>query len=294
MKSADYRSLIDDSLTYIQRLLPPRETAVKFRPPPATARTARTDQRTSQKVGSEQAPPAEGERVGGNNRLEPDVDGGKNRRLNRDPDKTPSEIKPEAFRPKPFIASSPTPIPDREKKEGKKAFIELEMPNGPSLQPIGEMQKVFKEIAPDLHFHTKIPADCKAKRIKEAWKEKRSTPAVPILFQGMRFRGFVQKIAKAVDTVYGSSQPVEITPQKKWDLFLESKNLRLIIAPDRLIFDNKTLLSFYQETPQQKKRTLGKIPLLLLPDLSLYYQDPYLKRSLWNMICDTIDSLPSS
>ena len=82
--------------------------------------------------------------------------------------------------------------------------------------------------------------------------------------------------------------------KKKWDLFLESDNLKLIITTDTFIFGNKVLLPFYREVPQQKKRMLGKTPLLLLPDFGLYYKNPHLKRSLWNMLCNTINSLPSS
>ncbi|MDN3509574.1 MAG: hypothetical protein P0S93_06160 [Candidatus Neptunochlamydia sp.] len=209
------------------------------------------------------------------------------------PPKPKSEIKPK-LPPKPIVEVTPPLVTDQEKKETKKIFIELEMPKSSSPPPTEEIRRIFKEIDPDLYFHESIPSDYKAKRIKEAWKEKRSTPAIPIFFQGTQFRSFIQRIAKAIDTVYGSCRLVEITPQKKWDLFLESENLKLIIAPDTLIFGNKELLPFYQETPQQKKRTLGNIPLLLLPDLNLYYKDPYLKRSLWNVICNTINSLPSS
>lgn len=152
----------------------------------------------------------------------------------------------------------------------------------------------MKELDPELFLHEKIPSDFKAKRIKEAWKEQRVAPAIPILFQGTQYRRFVQNIAKAIDLTFGSCRIMEIEKGKKWDLFLKSPQLKLIIAPDTLIFGNKEILPFYQETPQQKSRKLGEVPLLLLPDLSLYYKDPYLKRALWNVLCNTINTLPSS
>ena len=195
-------------------------------------------------------------------------------------------------KPKPVMA--PPPPPEPVKKVEKKGLFELELPNSPIPEPTDGVRKILKEIAPELYLHDKPLSDYKAKRIKEAWKEKRGTPAIPILFHGMQYRKFVERIAKAIDTVYGSCRIVEITAGKKWDLFLESENLKLIIAPDLFIFGNKELLPFYQETPQQKARKLGNIPLLLLPDLSLYFKDPYLKRSLWSVLCNTIDSLPSS
>jgi len=176
------------------------------------------------------------------------------------------------------------PSPSLKKKENKDVFFELELPPAPLANVNHAVRKILKEIDPELYLHESIPSDHKAKKIKEAWKEKRDTPVIPILFQGQKYRSFVAKIAKAIDILYGPCRIVEIEPTKKWDLFLESENLKLIIAPDIMIFGTKELLPFYQENPQKKSRKLGKVPLLLLPDLSLYFKDPYLKRALWNVI----------
>ncbi len=243
MNDSDYNSLIDDTLTYVKELLPPKEERVKVELPPI----------------------------------------------------------PEPPKPKPLVVGEPpeptAPLPKLKPKsneEETKIFIKLEPLPAPPHEPTEGIRKILKEIDPNLYIHDTIPSDYKAKRIKEAWREKRGTPAIPILFQGNEYRTFIARIAKAIDTVYGSCRIVNITPGKKWDLFLESENLKLIIAPDAFIFGTKELLPFYQENPQQKTRKLGAIPLLLLPDLSLYYKDPYLKRSLWNIICNMINSLPSS
>jgi len=183
--------------------------------------------------------------------------------------------------PKP-LTPPPSPVPTEKTEETP--FLNLQPLPPPQESANLSTRKVLKEIDPDLFLHENIPSDHKAKRIKEAWKAKRDTPAIPILFQGQKYRSFMVQLAKAIDILYGSCRIVEVEPQKKWDLFLESENLKLIIAPDALIFETKTLLPFYQENPQQKSRKLGKIPLLLLPDLSLYFKDPYLKRALWNVI----------
>ncbi|WP_194847085.1 hypothetical protein [Candidatus Neptunochlamydia vexilliferae] len=195
--------------------------------------------------------------------------------------------------PKEVVAPPPTPEVKQPPPPPKKKAFELKPQPKPSSESLSGTLKILKEVAPDLYVHDTVPPDHKAKRVKEAWKEKQETPTFPILFQGAPYRSFVTNIAKAIDLTYGTCRIVEVEPQKKWDLFLESENLKLILAPDALIFGNKELLSFYQETPQQKVRTLGKVPLLLLPDLSLYYKDPYLKRALWNVICNTIGKLPN-
>ncbi|MCB1110983.1 MAG: hypothetical protein KDK64_08370 [Chlamydiia bacterium] len=189
-----------------------------------------------------------------------------------------------------IIKKAPSPPPEVKVEEKplkppvQKDWISLQPPTVPKGDGTQSMRKILKDLDPDLYLHESIPSDHHAKRIKEAWKEKRDTPAIPILYQGQKYRSFVMNIAKAIDLLYGSCRIVEIEPQKKWDLFLESENLKLIIAPDSLLFQSKELLPFYQENPQQKTRKLGKVPLLLLPDLSLYFKDPYLKRALWNVI----------
>ena len=193
---------------------------------------------------------------------------------------TTPPLEPKA-KPIPYVVQPPSPL---KKKEQKDLFFELEPTPAPRAEANLTVRKILKEVDPELYLHESVPSDHKAKRIKEAWKEKRDTPAIPILFQGQKHRSFIANIAKAIDVLYGSCRILEIEPTKKWDLFLESENLKLIIAPDSMIFGTKEILPFYQENPQQNSRKLGKVPLLLLPDLSLYFKDPYLKRALWNVI----------
>ncbi|NGX51391.1 MAG: hypothetical protein K1060chlam2_01257 [Chlamydiae bacterium] len=175
-----------------------------------------------------------------------------------------------------------------EKKKIEKPSFKLESHSAPSSEPNVGMKKLLMEIAPELFLHEGPPSDARARRINEAWKEKRDTPTIPILIQGRAYRSFVVNIAKAIDSTFGTCRLIEVEPKKKWDLFFKSPNLKLIIAPDNLIFSSRELLPFYKENPQEKRRTLGDIPLLLLPDLSLYYKDPYLKRSLWNVITQNL------
>ena len=202
--------------------------------------------------------------------------------------------KPPPPTPKKEILKTTAPPPTFVKSEEKKhddPSIKLETPSTPTKEPTETLRKILFGIDPELYLHDKPPSDARVKRIKEAWKEKRDTPTITILFQGRAYRPFVMNIAKAIDITFATCRIVEVETGKKWDLFLDSPNLKFIIAPDHLIFSTKELLSFYKENPQEKVRYLGKIPLLLLPDLSLYYKDPYLKRSLWNVITQNLQPL---
>ena len=199
----------------------------------------------------------------------------------------PSEHKKTIQQSPPLFNSKPfTPL-----KTKARLPIPLEKPKPSSSPGEDKWRALFKTALKEIYLHENIPNDSKAKRLKEAWREKHNTPEVPILFQGSYYKPFLQSLAKAIETEFLPCRLVEIDhleKEKKWDLFLDSPKLKLIIAPDQLIFAAKELLPFYKEHPQQGTRFLGEIPLLLIPDLSLYFKDPYLKRSLWNVICQAL------
>lgn len=193
--------------------------------------------------------------------------------------------------PKPK-APEPSPLKVEKKPEPKKeTTLELHPPTKPTPSNANRMGTVLKSIAPELFLHEAPLPDEKAKRVKNAWNEKSLVPEIPILFQGTHYRSFLENLAKAISLTFAPSRVIEMTSfekEKKWDIFLESPKLKFILCPDHLVFSSKELLQFYKENPGQKTRFLGNIPLLLLPDLALYFKDPYLKRSLWNVLCQTL------
>ena len=220
------------------------------------------------------------------------------------------EVEPPIFSEKPTTKVSPSKLPLSSLKEAPKppppiqtpppsqttsdVFLKLEPL--PSRLPLSlEMARQYlQKIDPALPFCQTIPNDSEAKQIKEGWKTRALTPAISILFQDKRSRTFITHLAKAIDTVYGSCRTIDISFPPDWDLFLHSKHLKLIIAPEKVIFETPPLLAFYREIPQKQVRTLGPTPLFLLSDFTLYIQKPTLKRSLWNALCHTLDSLQSS
>ena len=225
------------------------------------------------------------------------------RSLNQAPPTLPKRapLKPAlALAPLPKKQPEPAAVPLLEiikppkQKETKDSFITLDVPVPQPPLGYNTLLPLLKKVEPDLFLHEKIPSDHKAKRIKEAWKIKEGTPDIPILTHGGQNLPFLTNLAKAIETRFSSSRVIDvkqIEQEKKWDLFLSSPQLRLIIAPDATLWDSKEILTFYKENPQKGVRHLGKVPLLLLPDLSLYYKDPYLKRSLWNVICQMLKTV---
>lgn len=190
--------------------------------------------------------------------------------------------------PLPVVRPQPTPAPPPQVKKEKTLALETPIKAHDSLD---DMRRLMQRVSPEMIVHHKVPSDQKAKRIKNSWKEKESIPDIPILTYGTKHLSFLKNIAKAIEIHFAPSHIIDITSYEKeqrWDFFLGSQNLRLIIAPDTLLWGAKNLMTYYRENPEQKTRKLGDCPLLILPDLGLYFKDPFLKASLWNVLKQTL------
>jgi hypothetical protein len=157
-----------------------------------------------------------------------------------------------------------------------------------------DIKKTLEKVAPTLRLLDHIPQDTEAKKIKNAWKEQANIPDMVILATKSPVLPFLHHVAKAIALHFFSSRVLEVDEfekQNKWEVFLGTPNLKMIISPDGVLWRCKTLLRYYHEFPNKQERFLGKIPLLLLPDPSLYLKDPALKRSLWNLLCQMIKPL---
>lgn len=156
--------------------------------------------------------------------------------------------------------------------------------------PPPSLRHLFSLIAPEVAILNEIPSDAIAKKIAERWKTKnQSAPISLLLFQEPpEQRLLLEQIAKALDVYFGPAKVVHaetIEKEKQWEAFLSVSDLKMILICDYTLWQLNGLLKFYKETPAQGERTLGNVPLFLLPDLSLYLKDPLLKRSLWKALC---------
>ncbi len=164
-----------------------------------------------------------------------------------------------------------------------------------TMEPLDDMRRLIERVSPSTILHQKIPSDKAAIRIKNTWKEKEMIPDIPILSTGGKGLSFLKNIAKAIDIHFAPSHIVNIDLYEKdnrWDFFLAASNIKLIIIPDTMLWTAKNLQKFHKETPLQNTRMLGNCPLLILPDLTLYFKDPFLKASLWNVLKHSLS--PSS
>lgn len=213
--------------------------------------------------------------------------------LNSPPLKPQKIVKPKP-RPLPLPVETPPPpqpVKKKEKKELKPIALETITPR--SLPSTSAWETILLKIDPTLKLYSEPSPDLTAQKIKNSWKEKSLAPEIALFVSRdlIKYKPFLKNLCHAITL---SKAPCRLVPveqlekEKKWENFLSAKQLKLILCPDELLFAQPALLAHYKEVPQKHLRTLGNIPLLLLPNLSLYARDPLLKRSLWNVICQSL------
>jgi hypothetical protein len=156
------------------------------------------------------------------------------------------------------------------------------------------LKAAFQKAFPHIAVLDDIPSDAMAKKIASRWKTKNQIAPISILHfsEPPKQKALLCEIAKAIDISFGPARLINaetIEKEKQWETFLASETIKLVIACDYTLWQLSDLLRHYKEIPAQQMRTLGNVPLLLLPDLSLYLKDPLLKRSLWKAICKAVE-----
>lgn len=191
------------------------------------------------------------------------------------PTAEPAVKKPEP--PRKEALPEPKPEPEPEKPRHLAASL-------------SSVRTLLVKIAPELAILDEIPSDSIARKIANRWKTKNQSAPISVLSGGElpQHKAFLEEIAAALDVYFGPARIVQAEPiekEKQWESFLSVEGLKLILICDSTLWQLHQLRQFYKETPTQGTRMLGKAPLFLLPDLSLYLKDPILKRSLWKALC---------
>lgn len=192
-------------------------------------------------------------------------------------------------KPAPVVVAPPPPIPP---PEPPKAPAVQHPPTPTSFE---EIRRVVNKVYPELKIIPEIPNDAIAKKIAQRWKTKNQAAPISILSlnEPKEQRALLEQIAIALDVYFGPARLIEaegIEKEKQWEAFLSVEGLKLIVACDYTLWQLHNLMKSFKEIPAQGIRTLGSVPILLLPDLSLYLKDPQLKRSLWKALCQKLSS----
>lgn len=201
-----------------------------------------------------------------------------------------NEVKPVAPPAPPALPPAPSP---------KTPPPVLEPTHSLPIVSFEEIRKVLGRVAPHLPVLSEIPPDTTAKKIANRWKTKNQTAPITLLYfqESPPQKALLEQITKAIDVYYGPAKLVfaeTIEKEKQWETFLSVPELKKVIVCDYTLWQLSDLMRFYKENPTQGTRTLGTVPLFLLPDLSLYLKDPLLKRSLWKALSHQLQPAPPS
>lgn len=144
-----------------------------------------------------------------------------------------------------------------------------------------ELRKLLNEKFPNISL-LPIP-ECAASMPKS------ENPQVILLtFQeNGRHLAFIQNLAKAVQLTLGPAKTIaaaSIENEGKWDEFLKTKGLRLIIASYSGLQTLPGLMRYFKESPKQGRHYLDRLPVCLLSDIEIYLKEPQLKLPLWQSI----------
>ena len=202
---------------------------------------------------------------------------------------TEKQVEPVVLQVKP-----PPPLPQVPTLEKKGEEVKEKALLPPSLPPkapsdFSTVRRILSVVSPELSILDEIPNDEIAVKISERWKTKNQSAPISILLyqEPPEQKALLEQITTAIDIHFGPAKIVhaeKIEKDKQWGAFLSVADLKMVIVCDYTLWQLNQLMEFYKEVPANRSRVLGKVPLFLLPDLSLYLKDPQLKRSLWNAL----------
>ncbi len=189
----------------------------------------------------------------------------------------------------------PAPIKEEIKPPEKKEFIKLEAPK-PLYNPLTDIKEIFLKISPPENYIENPLDDKQAQEIKEKWKYQTRAAAITILAykENPKAYKFLEQLAIALDLYFMPTKLISayfLEKNNHWDSFLSASQLSLVITSDNTIYELKNLKRFYREIPTASKFYLKEKDLFILPDISIYFKEPLLKKSLFISIKQKITSL---
>lgn len=163
-----------------------------------------------------------------------------------------------------------------------------EKPSSFELQPIDSKAKSQVE-----HFKNSVQKYAPNLSIKDSIpevsipKQSKKPPAVVILYSSSAesYLPFLNNIAKAAEAISASTDVLQadwMEQNDQWEIMLKSPHLKLIIIASLNLKNFPKLMHHYKESDSQQ--FFNSTPLLKIPDISLYPENPKLKSVLWNTI----------
>lgn len=146
-----------------------------------------------------------------------------------------------------------------------------------------EVRSILAKIAPQWPILDEIPNDQEAKLLAERWKTNDQLAPLMIFYlnETPLEVQFLKNFTKALPNAHlAAAQQFEQTLQ--WPSLLASQELKLVLISASTLKTLPNLLKCYRKTSAGE--FLLKVPLLLLPEVSSYLENPLSKRTLWEVM----------
>lgn len=192
--------------------------------------------------------------------------------------------------PKPAPQKAPEPIPPPQKTEATpRSFFTLEPMTQAVESDLTDIQTILAERFPKQTILKEVPSDTESNLLK---KEHTTEAAILLSFlESPEHLTFLTNIAKAIESRLAPAAVVaanDYEQDDRWHTLLQSPALRAIIISSANLQALPKLMKHYREDTTQKKFFLGQVPLVVLSDISLYFQEPTRKRALWDEITKVV------
>lgn len=195
------------------------------------------------------------------------------------------------------LIRTPSPAEDQIKGQDPEMpiFFKLE-PLAPlkkdSTSVLHEFPQLFKTLFPAISLYEKppefsVPLD--QKNINTANEKEVISVLVLSHNDAPKQLTLLKNLTSAISLCLGPARLVhnsDILAETKNEDFFNSSGIRLIIATKQSLLFTSESTSCDPDEPDRDRFYLGKIPLIVLSDPSIYLKRPELKNRLWREICD--------
>jgi len=185
------------------------------------------------------------------------------------------------------------PLPSVKQTE-KKEVLPTNKNQGLNLEPLvkinetdlADIKKLMVEKYPSQVILDDIPSDQAAKTHSRHYNGHLKVEEVVILSfnENTKQVDFLDNLARAISTMIAPCAVISanrIEFELGWQDFLNHQNLKRVIATYYGLSGSEELRNHFKEQNKNAKTFLGNIPLMLLSDISIYFQNPHLKANLW-------------
>lgn len=202
-------------------------------------------------------------------------------------------------RPKPAPRPMQPMPPPASVTEPPKPIIPMKPPP-PRQQPpptsipaddLHDVRATITKVCPHLSTLDTVPDDAKARQMNTTDRKpnkKKTEVLVLATTQGpIAHQDFLQKVTTAIDERLRSAKMITIADlnrPKAIERLLSASHIRLILTTTTALRTHEELYRHYQESVQEGRGFIGKIPVLRVDPIHDYLQNPKRKAALWQQL----------